>query len=167
MSAIDHGSTFWVELPLTDMPASDGETTAPDATATHPIAPATTPGLVLYIEDNQSNVRLMQRVFERRPGVQLVHAPSGHEGLEMARQQQPDLIFLDLHLPDISGEHVLRQLKEDVVVRGIPVAVLSADAMPDQPKHLQAAGAMTYLTKPLDIARVLRVLDDALGKPTG
>jgi CheY-like chemotaxis protein len=83
----------------------------------------------------------------------------------MARDERPDLILLDLHLPDMRGEEVLRQLKDDRAVRHIPVAVLSADAMPDQPKHLQASGAMTYLTKPLDISRVLRLLDDVLGAP--
>ncbi|HYM24011.1 MAG TPA: response regulator, partial [Vicinamibacterales bacterium] len=85
---------------------------------------------VLYVEDNTSNVRLMQRIMERRPGVRLLHGPTGGEGLTLARRERPDLIFLDMHLPDMSGEDVLHRLWQDAALRSIPVAVLSADAAP-------------------------------------
>jgi PAS domain S-box-containing protein len=164
ISEVDRGSTFWVELPLTDAPLSRHEA-APEDTAARLDPPATTSGVLLYVEDNRSNVRLMERVLQRRPGVRLVHAPSGADGLRMARDERPDLIFLDLHLPDMPGEEVLRQLKDDPRLRPIPVAILSADAMPDQPQHLKASGAIAYLTKPLEISRVLRLLDDCLASP--
>jgi CheY-like chemotaxis protein len=117
---------------------------------------------VLYIEDNRSNVRLMERVLERRPGVRLLHAGRGEEGLQMARAQQPDLIFLDLHLPDMSGEEVLRLLWQDTALRDIPVAVLSADATASQARRLKASGAIEFLTKPLQIGQVMRVVDHSL-----
>jgi CheY-like chemotaxis protein len=123
---------------------------------------AETAGVVLYVEDNVSNVRLMQRVFERRPAVSLVHAANGREGLRLAREMRPDLVFLDMHLPDMTGEMVLEELWRDSSLRRIPVAILSADAMPAQARRLQAAGAIAYLTKPLEIVSVLRLLDTRL-----
>ena len=121
--------------------------------------PAATSGLVLYIEDNRSNVRLMERVLQRRPGVKLLHAPTGADGIRLARSEQPDLIFLDLHLPDMGGEDVLEHLWQEPDLRRIPVAILSADATPSHVRRLHASGAVAYLTKPLDIAEVMRLLD--------
>jgi CheY-like chemotaxis protein len=114
---------------------------------------------VLYIEDNLSNVRLMQRLLMRRPAVTLLHATEGTVGLALAAEKMPDVILLDLHLPDISGEEVLRLLWNDRALRGIPVIVLSADATPAQMRRLLAAGASAYLTKPLELSRVLETLD--------
>jgi CheY-like chemotaxis protein len=127
----------------------------------HP-ASAETTGVVLYIEDNRSNVRLMQRVLERRPGVRLLDAPCGADGLRMAATESPDLIFLDLHLPDMSGEDVLRDLSQDGRLRRIPVAVLSAGATVAQVRRLTASGAGAYLTKPLNISEIMQLLDERL-----
>jgi PAS domain S-box-containing protein len=160
-SEVDRGSTFWIELALTDHVEARPPSNSSDAVATPAPAPNTT-GVVLYIEDNRSNVRLMERVLQRRPGVRLVHAERGDLGLKMAKTQHPDLIFLDLHLPDMSGEEVLRRLWEDAALRRIPVAVLSADATPSQTRRLKASGAIEYLTKPLEIAQVMRVVDHSL-----
>jgi CheY-like chemotaxis protein len=162
-SEVDQGSTFWVELAVTDAPERRAE--APAGGATVPSsASLPTSGVILYIEDNRSNVRLMERVLERRNGVRLLHAPTGEDGMSMARAQRPDLIFLDLHLPDMSGEDVLQYLWQDPELRKIPVAVLSADATPAQVRRLQAAGALAYLTKPLDISRILGLVDDTLNR---
>jgi PAS domain S-box-containing protein len=162
-SEVDFGSTFWVELARTDAvdvrPAAESGLSG---VAVEPMAPASTAGVVLYIEDNRSNVRLMERVLERRPGVRLLHAGRGDEGVKMATAHQPDLIFLDLHLPDMSGEDVLRLLWQDSALRQIPVAVLSADATPSQARRLKASGAIEYLTKPLEIGQVMRVVDQTL-----
>lgn len=125
--------------------------------------PAGVSGVVLYLEDNLSNVRLIERVLTRRPGVKLLGASEGQVGLQMARERRPDLILLDLHLPDVPGEEVLRRLWEDPCTREIPVAVLSADATPGHVRRLLASGAVAYLTKPLDISRLLRLVDASLG----
>jgi PAS domain S-box-containing protein len=159
-SEVDRGSTFWVELARTDGAAARPVADSPEHVETAP-APDTT-GVVLYIEDNRSNVRLMERVLERRPGVRLLNAGRGEEGLKMAKALQPDLIFLDLHLPDMSGEDVLRLLWEDAALRRIPVVILSADATPSQTRRLKAGGAIDYLTKPLEIGQVVRVVDQSL-----
>ncbi len=123
-------------------------------------------GRLLYIEDNLSNIKLIERIIERRPGVEMLVSSQGTIGLEMARQHEPGLIFLDLHLPDIHGSEVLSHLRADPRTAGLPVVVLSADATPGQLKKLLASGANEYLTKPLDVAKVLAALDRFLG-PNG
>jgi CheY-like chemotaxis protein len=87
----------------------------------------------------------------------------GQLGLDLARQHRPDLIVLDLHLPDMTGEEVLRRLKADPSTREIPVVVLSADASNGQVDRLMREGADDYMTKPLDVTRFLGVLADKLG----
>lgn len=162
-SEVDRGSTFWVELALVD-PAVEPAVSSTRARPNGPVPDSGVTGTVLYIEDNSSNRQLMERLLARRPGVRLRGAGQGQAGLDLARIDRPDLILLDLHLPDMSGEEVLRRLWEDPQTRAIPVAVLSADATPAQARRLRAAGAMAYLTKPLDVNEVLQLLDDTLAK---
>ena len=114
---------------------------------------------ILYIEDNLSNVRLMERILNRRPALTLTTAASGQDGVARARAQRPDVVLLDLHLPDVPGEEVLGQLKGDSALSDVPVIVLSADATPGQVKRLLASGATAYLTKPLAIPEVLAAID--------
>jgi len=101
-------------------------------------------------------------MLAERPAIELMTAMQGRVGLELARQHSPDLILLDLHLPDMPGWQVLAQLKADHLTRAIPVVVVSADATAPQIKRLVSAGARAYLTKPLDIAEFFRVIDEAL-----
>lgn len=113
---------------------------------------------LLYIEDNESNLTLIQWILERETDVELISAVRGGPGLELAREHQPDLIVLDLHLPDMSGEAVLQCLHDDDATRRIPVVVLSADASEKRIKRLLRLGARNYLTKPLDIRHFLDVI---------
>ena len=161
-SVVDQGSTFWVELPLAravDLPVVEGAAGAAPAAA-----PPLAAGSILYIEDNVSNVRLMQRMLNRRPDVKLVHAPNGPEGLALLRVLRPDLVLLDLHLPEMSGEEVLQRIWSDPDTRSTPVVVVTADATPALPKRLKAFGVAELLTKPLDVAQVLRVVDVMLSE---
>ena len=164
-SMVGQGSTFWVELALTTpvaaltatggSPVDDGkpETAAPGAACT-----------VLYIEDNLSNLRLVEQILRHRPAFTLVAAMQGRLGLELACEHQPALILLDLHLPDLPGQEVLRRLRAESRTQAIPVVVLSADATPGHVERLRAAGADAYLTKPLDVQQFLGVLDELIGK---
>jgi CheY-like chemotaxis protein len=119
---------------------------------------------ILYIEDNFSNVTLVDQMLAERPALELMTAMQGRVGLDLARQHSPDLILLDLHLPDMPGWQVLAQLKSDHLTREIPVVVISADATAPQIKRLLSAGARAYLTKPLDIPEFFRVIDEALAR---
>jgi CheY-like chemotaxis protein len=115
-------------------------------------------GAIVYIEDNLSNLNLVERLIDRVPGVSLIPAMQGKLGVDLARQHHPHLILLDLHLPDLYGGEVLQQLKDDPATAAIPVVVLSADAAPGQVERLKAAGAAEYLTKPIDIDLLLEII---------
>ena len=117
---------------------------------------------VLYVEDNQDNVALVEQIIEFREGVTLIVAIQGGQGIDLALQHRPDIIFLDYHLPDINGDEVLRRLRGDERTRSIPIYMVSADAMPEQVKRLKELGVQGYLTKPLDVERFLAVIDEKL-----
>jgi CheY-like chemotaxis protein len=156
-STVGHGTTFWVDLPVAAAPASEGES-EPDSPSCEIALQECGGRTVLYIEDNLSNLELVERILRRFPSIQLVSATRGEQGVQLARERRPDLILLDLHLPDIWGDEVLRRLREDAATREIPVVMLSADATPDQAGRLLAAGAQSYLTKPLDCQEFLRTI---------
>jgi CheY-like chemotaxis protein/anti-sigma regulatory factor (Ser/Thr protein kinase) len=122
---------------------------------------------VLYIEDNEPNVRVVKSVLRLRAGWTMTHAPLGGLGIELARAHQPDLVLLDLHLPDQSGHDVLRALKRRDDTAHIPVVVLSADATPGLAGRLAQAGAEQFITKPLDVDLLLALLDDVSARLTG
>ena len=119
-------------------------------------------GTILYIEDNLSNIRLIEQVLARYPGVQLLEATQGGLGLDLANTHAPDWILLDLHLPDMPGEEVLRALREEQCTQRIPVTILSADATPGQVQRLKAAGAREYITKPLDVLQLIALLEGTM-----
>jgi CheY-like chemotaxis protein len=131
-----------------------------DETAESPVARNT----VLYIEDNAVNRLLVERVFDRRPDVDVIVATRGLIGLEMARDHQPAVILLDIHLPDVNGDKVLTRLRDDPLTREIPVVMLSADASDRQIQRLLNLGAAAYLTKPLDVLKLLDTVDAVIGQ---
>jgi signal transduction histidine kinase len=118
---------------------------------------------LLYIEDTVANLRLVEEILESRPSVKLLPAGMGRLGLELAVEHRPDLILLDLHLPDIDGEEVLAGLRADERTRDIPVVVLSADATERSREPVLQNGARAYLTKPIGVRELLGVVDEYLG----
>jgi PAS domain S-box-containing protein len=163
-STLGHGSTFWLDLPHAISPLQTLSATRGPSVSEPPIAEESR--RILYIEDNFSNVTLVDQMLAERPALELMTAMQGRVGLELARQHSPDLILLDLHLPDMPGWQVLAQLKADQLTRDVPVVVISADATSPQIKRLLSAGARAYLTKPIDIAEFFRVIEDALTPAT-
>ncbi len=126
------------------------------------VQPQETRCTVLYIEDNLSNLSVMEHMLSDRPAVKLLSAMQGSVGLDLACQHRPDLILLDLHLPDILGDEVLRRLQETPTTSQIPVVMVSADATPQQIERLLAAGARDYLTKPLDVRQCLQIVEETM-----
>ena len=118
---------------------------------------------ILYIEDNVYNVQLIQRLILQRPNVELLTATLGSTGIGLALERKPDLILLDVHLPDVQGYDVFASLHANPATASIPVVILSADATPGQNLRFLDAGAYDYLTKPLDLGRLLGVIDAVLG----
>jgi CheY-like chemotaxis protein len=164
-SKIGRGSTFWIELNGVDSP--EGALAAPlDEPNAEQGPDYSQHRTVLYVEDNRANFRLMERIVAHRKELRLIGAERGRAGLEMAGTHTPDLILLDLHLPDISGQEILDHLKDDPRTAGIPVVIVSADATPGQIDRLLAAGANSYLTKPLDIASILGLFDNTFTTPS-
>ncbi|GIJ46139.1 hypothetical protein Val02_30250 [Virgisporangium aliadipatigenens] len=119
-------------------------------------------GNVLYIEDNPVNTFLVDRILSARPGVVLDTAPDGRSGLSSAERLQPDLVLLDLELPDINGEQVLAGLRANPATRAIPVIVISANIDPAIQHRMLAGGARFFLTKPYEVTDLLRLVDGAL-----
>lgn len=110
---------------------------------------------VVYVDDNLSNLTLVDGLLARLPNTRLIPVMKGKLALELVRRHQPDLVLLDLHLPDLHGRQVLHQLRCDPATAAIPIVVLSADATPAQLRLLLADGAAGYLTKPIDVESLL------------
>jgi PAS domain S-box-containing protein len=154
------GSTFWLALPPAEDPSSMEE-----PARSMPARELGSVHTILCIDDNPSNLTLIERILANRPGVRLLKAIRGRMGLDLAREHHPDLIVVDVHLPDIPGDHVIRSLRNGPATGRTPVIVTSADSTPKQRKRLIAAGATEYLSKPLNVKRFLAAVDEALGIP--
>jgi PAS domain S-box-containing protein len=152
------GSTFRVELASADDPVDAAAVLAATSEFAVPQFGAT--ATILYIEDNLANLSLIEQILEARPEWRLVPALQGRLGIDLAREHMPDVVLLDLHLPDIPGEEVLRELRAAPGTAQTPIIVISADATPKTVERLLAAGANGYLTKPLKVRHFLRTLDD-------
>jgi PAS domain S-box-containing protein len=161
-SVVGEGSTFWIEL---ELGAEAAHSTLSDQTVEMGygvLNQREEKPTILYIEDNLSNLKLVESILRRYFHIELLSSMQGSIGLQLARQHHPDLILLDLHLPDIMGDKVLAQLLEDEETKDIPVIMLSADATERQVQRLMEIGATNYLTKPLDVNRFLAVLEENL-----
>jgi CHASE3 domain sensor protein len=112
---------------------------------------------LLCIDDNVSNLALIQALIRQRPQWRLFTAASGEAGLDLAEKHHPDLLLLDLHLGDTSGETLLATLQADKP--HLPVVIISADAQPETQQQLLSQGARAYLTKPLEVPKFLQLLD--------
>jgi PAS domain S-box-containing protein len=157
-SVVGQGSSFWVELPLTQRPTERPQPAEMLPAQDRPERPPSAM-TVLYIEDNLSNLQLVERLLSRRPGVTLISAMRPQLGLDLAGEHHPDLILLDLDLPDMPGQEVLRRLLADSNTAHVPIVILSADARPALIARLLQEGAKAFLTKPLDIKELLALLD--------
>jgi CheY-like chemotaxis protein/nitrogen-specific signal transduction histidine kinase len=151
------GATFTITLPAA--PAPEEIALMPAAVEAEPAGSA---ARVLYVEDNTANFRLVQELLTSRRPVEILPAIQGRLGVELARRHHPDLILLDLHLPDMAGTTVLAQLKADPATAEIPVLVVTADATPGRERRLVESGAYAMVTKPFDVPEFLRTVESAL-----
>jgi len=119
---------------------------------------------VLVVEDNLATIALVESVFALRPTIRLLTAMQGSIAVELAREHLPELIVLDLHLPDLDGAEVIGRLRADPRTAAIPVVMYSADATEREVQRLLAAGAVAYLTKPAKVTEFLAMVDGILGK---
>lgn len=160
-SELGVGSTFWIDLAMAQ--TSDGNR----ADKTDLPLLDTPPSLqrtphVLYIEDNHANFDLLRHLLELYTGIALLRATTGTEGLALAHAHKPDLIMLDIGLPDMNGFEVLKKIQEDPDLAAIPVFALSANALPAEVQRGLQAGFTQYFTKPIDLQLLLRELKSLL-----
>lgn len=157
-SKLDKGSTFWIQFPQCESQL--------DAVIKHEglysedSSSSIKKGTILYVEDNIPNIELIEQVLDAKfKSIKLITTRFGKETLGLAIEHKPNLILLDLNLPDTHGAKVFEELKSNMQTMEIPVVVISADAMPNQLNRLLNAGVKQYLTKPLDISEFLKVIN--------
>lgn len=117
---------------------------------------------VMIVEDNELNMKLFHDLLEAH-GYRTVETRSGVEAVELARAHRPDLIIMDIQLPEISGLDVTRKLKADPELRAIPVVAVTAFAMKGDEERIRAGGCEAYLSKPISVAKFLETVRQFAG----
>ncbi|MCK9637992.1 MAG: ATP-binding protein [Methylobacter tundripaludum] len=158
-SVVGEGSTFWIELPAVEAEIYPPSGFSAAEAAQSSYVKART---LLYIEDNPANLRLVRKIISTHTRLLLLEANTAEQGLDIAKTCRPDLILLDINLPGMNGFTALRHLQDDSVTCDIPVIAISANAMERDIKKGLAAGFTDYLTKPLDVPKLLALLDTIL-----
>ncbi|CRM12470.1 MULTISPECIES: ATP-binding protein [Pseudomonas] len=168
-SQVGSGSRFTLALPYARLPEPQGMTVAviesPTPTPAPALASPATQGKVLCIEDNLSSLALIETLLQRRPGIKLLSSMQGQLGLDLAAQHAPQLIVLDVSLPDIDGLSVLRRLRQSAITRNTPVLMITADASTLTRLALHDAGATAVLSKPINVPSFLAHLDHCFPEP--
>jgi CheY-like chemotaxis protein len=160
-SKVGVGSCFWIELPRNT--AMQNEQNIPEQAVKDVSAPEAQGGHILYVEDNWANIELVREILSYyRPKLQLSVRVKGAEADEAVALLRPDLVLLDLNLPDMHGSEILQMLKENKQNKHIPVIIVSADAMPLQREKMIQAGALDYLSKPINVKLFLHIIDKVL-----
>ena len=161
-STVGAGSVFWVELVAAGEPRLPED--RPDAAADEDTLPPRGPKdhVLLYVEDNPANLRLMEQIISRHPGIRLLTASNAPAGIEIARASRPDVILMDINLPGMNGFEALKVLRSDPATAQIPVVALTANALPRDRARGLKAGFFTYMTKPIKVREFMQVLDGAL-----
>ncbi len=159
-SSVGAGSTFWVELPAKKSIPSLEAATKADTVQETPAAPVTkSVRTVLYIEDDAANYYLVERFLAPRTDIRLLPALQGSVGIELAREHRPDLILLDMNLPDMNGEQILRSLRADPRTNALRVVAVTGEMLEEREETLKALGVLETLVKPYKLAQITTLLE--------
>ena len=120
--------------------------------------------VILIVEDNEKNLKLVRDVL-RFKGYQTLEATNATDGLRLAAEENPDLILMDIQLPDIDGITALGRLRADPKTRDTPVLAVSASVMPDEQQAIVASGFNAYITKPINVKSFVETVEKYVGKP--
>ena len=160
-SELGVGSQFWIDMPLESF--AKQHHLEKEIQKTSSVTPQeTAQRLVLYIEDNPANLKLVTELLSHRKYIHLLTAHTSHLGIELAVKRKPELILLDINLAGLDGYQVLKALRANPELNKVPIVAITANAMPGDIKKGKAAGFSEYLTKPLDIAQFYAVIDQFL-----
>ena len=161
-STVGSGSVFWFELNSAAAPQLAVDRAEPAARPQAQVQQGAPLRTLLCVEDNPANLMLIEQLVARRPDMRLLSTRDGDLGIQLARDNQPEVILMDINLPGISGIEALKILREDPVTAHIPVVALSANAMPRDIEKGLEAGFFRYLTKPIKVNEFMHTLDVAL-----
>ena len=161
-SQVGVGSVFWFELNVGVEPQLPVESLLPKRMELPAAEGGARKRVLLYVEDNPANLSLVQQLVSRNPVLQLLTAGTGRLGVTLARANLPEVILMDINLPDISGVEALRMLRQDPDTAHIPVVAISANAMPYDIENGLRAGFFRYLTKPIKLDEFYGTLNAAL-----
>lgn len=161
-SVVGQGSVFWFELNLTNELTLEAHTPETIELSNMHIDAEANCHTLLYVEDNPANLMLVEDLMARRPDIRLLTARDATRGIEIAREQLPDVILMDINLPGMTGLKAMKILSEDPATACIPIVALSANAIPRDIEKGLEAGFFRYLTKPIKVNEFMNTLDVAL-----
>jgi CheY-like chemotaxis protein len=164
-STVGAGSVFWFELNSVADPQLYLEEDKGAALPRPHVPQGERLHTLLYVEDNPANLKLVEQIIARHPDIRLLTALNGNSGIEIARASRPEVILMDINLPDISGYEALKFLRSDPATTHIPIIAISANAMPPDIEKSLKAGFFRYLTKPIKVGELMEALDAALKFP--
>jgi PAS domain S-box-containing protein len=156
------GSEFWLELPVHRASQQQGGVQMPAVSTSSILGEDGESFVVVYVEDNPSNIAFMQGVVDELPRVKLLAVPNAEQGIEVIRRVRPHVVIMDINLPGMSGYEATQRLRDFPETRDIPVIALTAAAMVGDRKRLAQAGFARYLTKPAKVAELLDALEALL-----
>jgi two-component system cell cycle response regulator DivK len=122
--------------------------------------------VILIVEDNEKNMKLVRDVLQFK-GYETIEAVTGTDGVRLAKERKPDLVLMDIQLPDIDGITALAQIRADAQTQKIPVVAVSASVMPDDQQRIIASGFDAYVTKPINVKNFVETVERFVGKPKG
>jgi two-component system, cell cycle response regulator DivK len=112
---------------------------------------------ILIVEDNEKNMKLVRDILQHR-GYTTIEAVNGNDGVRLARERRPDLVLMDIQLPDIDGIEALRQIRTEPALDATAVLAVSASVMPDEQQQIVASGFDAYVTKPINLKQFLETV---------
>ena len=116
---------------------------------------------ILIVEDNEKNMKLVRDILVHQ-GHQVIEAVTGESGVQLALAERPDLVLMDIQLPDISGVTALQRIREDASLDAVPVLAVSASVMPDEQQRIVSSGFDAFIAKPLSLKPFLATVNEAL-----
>ncbi len=165
-SVINKGSVFYVDLKKGSLKSVENtefvDYSGPCFEDKRPLVSGNSTKHVLYVEDNESNVELMKRIFKSFESVELSTVKDGSLGWSILQESIFDLVLLDLHLPGLGGDEILCRIRKAEKLTSIPVVMVSASAMSSDIERLNGLGATDYLTKPIEVSKVEDLIEKYL-----
>jgi signal transduction histidine kinase/CheY-like chemotaxis protein len=157
------GSRFWVDFPIHDIAHTNDETPLSQTQGAAILSPThNTQPIILCIEDNPVNMKLIHRILAKNGDYRIIEANTGNEGIRLAKREKPNLILTDINLPDMNGYQILATLQDNPQTQQIPVIALTADAMKEDIERAKRAGFSGYVTKPIDIPALFNLIKPLL-----